>query len=111
MVEFYAPWCGHCKSLAPTWEELATELVGEVSVAKVDCTSNVATARRFGIRGHPPRSSTVRSLFSRRRSQTGYPSIRLLHHGEVFAYRGPRTLPALSAWAVEGPPSLFVHMT
>lgn len=46
LVEFYAPWCGHCKSLAPKYEELAKlyfdnpEYAGKVIVAKVDATSN-----------------------------------------------------------------------
>jgi thiol-disulfide isomerase/thioredoxin len=39
LVKFYAPWCGHCKRLAPTWEELATKAKGSFNVAKLDCTT------------------------------------------------------------------------
>jgi len=53
LVEFYAPWCGHCKSLAPIWERVANELVGTVNVAKLDCIANRATSLRFGIKGFP----------------------------------------------------------
>ena len=39
----YAPWCGHCKKLVPTWEELATAAKGKFNVAKVDCTVEKST--------------------------------------------------------------------
>ena len=40
LVEFYAPWCGHCKSLAPSWEKAAKNLKGVVKVGAVDMTTD-----------------------------------------------------------------------
>nr|AIG56094.1 secreted protein [Achlya hypogyna] len=55
LVEFYAPWCGHCKQLAPTWETLANIYAGEESVviAKVDATATGDLAGKFGVSGYP----------------------------------------------------------
>merc|ERR1712048_924858 len=57
IVEFYAPWCGHCQRLEPEWNEAATEVKektgGKVKIAKVDCTTEQQIAQRFGIQGFP----------------------------------------------------------
>lgn len=39
-IKFYAPWCGHCKRLAPTWDELSDLHRDELNVGKVDCTTD-----------------------------------------------------------------------
>jgi len=53
LVEFYAPWCGHCKKLEPEWNQAAAELKGKIKVAKVDATVQKNLANRFGIQGFP----------------------------------------------------------
>eukprot|EP01059_Diplonema_ambulator_P027558 TRINITY_DN458_c0_g1_i1.p1 TRINITY_DN458_c0_g1~~TRINITY_DN458_c0_g1_i1.p1 ORF type:complete len:123 (+),score=42.16 TRINITY_DN458_c0_g1_i1:68-436(+) len=54
-VKFYAPWCGHCKRLAPAWEQLEGEFKDseKVIVGDVDCTQQRDLCTRFGIRGYP----------------------------------------------------------
>lgn len=54
LIEFYAPWCGHCKSLAPKYEELATKLASEddVVIAKMDATANDVPSA-YNVRGFP----------------------------------------------------------
>ena len=53
LVEFYAPWCGHCKKLEPEWNEAASKLKGKVRFGKVDATENEALAQRFQVKGYP----------------------------------------------------------
>ncbi|CAF0794506.1 unnamed protein product [Brachionus calyciflorus] len=54
LIEFYAPWCGHCKTLAPKYEELASKLNGEseIVIAKMDATANDVPAP-YDVRGFP----------------------------------------------------------
>ncbi|EFX87477.1 hypothetical protein DAPPUDRAFT_43137 [Daphnia pulex] len=86
-VMFFAPWCGHCERLKPTWAELATtvksKLNEEVKIAEVDCT-------------------TATSLCSQQ-DVTGYPTLKFFTKGvaESQRYRGPRDLPSLLTFIKE----------
>jgi len=78
-IKFYAPWCGHCKNLAPTWDELAAKMGadGKATIAKVDCTKAQSLCQEHGIKG--------------------YPTLAYFRKGEkVEAYRGGRTMKDLS---------------
>jgi len=79
-VEFYAPWCGHCKKLAPVWDELAgvtKEAVPNLIIAKIDATANSLP-------------DTV--------SISGFPTLILFKNGQKTIYSGPRDVDSLVAW-------------
>jgi len=88
LVEFYAPWCGHCKNLAPKYEELAKEFKSQPSVliAKIDATENDTPTE---IKGFPT------LLF--------YPSNA---KSKPLTYKGERSKQAMSDWIWENAPTL-----
>ncbi|KAM9355185.1 protein disulfide-isomerase A6 [Pholidichthys leucotaenia] len=53
LVEFYAPWCGHCKNLAPEWKKAASALKGIVKVGAVDADQHQSLGGQYGVRGFP----------------------------------------------------------
>ena len=53
LVDFWAEWCGPCKQLAPTVEDVANEMVGSIKVCKMDVDSNQDIAVQFGVRSIP----------------------------------------------------------
>jgi len=86
-VKFYAPWCGHCKTLAPIWEELDERLQENnpqdgIIVAKVDATQATQVAGRFQIRS--------------------YPTLKYFADRKMYTYDGARNIDALYAFVTEG---------
>jgi thioredoxin 1 len=53
VVDFWAPWCGPCKSIAPVLDEIAKELDGQVSIVKVNVDDNPKSPAQYSVRAIP----------------------------------------------------------
>ncbi|KAJ3356364.1 protein disulfide-isomerase precursor [Allomyces javanicus] len=94
LVEFYAPWCGHCQKLAPEYEKAATELVKEkIHLGKVDCTTESEVCEGLKVMGYP-----TMKVF-RQGKDSPYAGGR--QSDEIVRYMRKQSLPALSKLAVE----------
>ncbi|KAG8196475.1 hypothetical protein JTE90_012293 [Oedothorax gibbosus] len=85
LVEFYAPWCGHCQRLAPHWQEAATELKGKVKLGALDATVHTVMAGKYGIKGFP----TIKFFPQGAKD------------GSAEEYDGGRTASDIISWALE----------
>ncbi|ORY46974.1 disulfide isomerase, partial [Rhizoclosmatium globosum] len=79
LVEFYAPWCGHCKNLAPTYEKVARAFSTESNciVANVDATVNKDVAEKYEVKGYPtikffPAGSTTPETYEQGRDEKDF---------------------------------------
>lgn len=82
LVEFFAPWCGHCKALAPHYEEAATKLKEKnIPLATVDCVDQADLCQEKEVQG--------------------YPTLKVYRHGEANEYAGQRKADSIISYMIK----------
>lgn len=70
LLKFYAPWCGHCKTLSPVLDKVAPHLAGKMAIGKIDCTVEKSLCNKFSVQG--------------------FPTLKIHRDGDFFDYPGER---------------------
>ncbi|TBU43982.1 thioredoxin-domain-containing protein [Dichomitus squalens] len=79
-VKFFAPWCGHCKKLAPIWSQLGGLMQHKLTLAEVDCEAHNALCRKEGVTGYP-----MLQYYGDKNTRTEYTGGRKLEQLKAFA--------------------------
>jgi len=93
-IKFFAPWCGHCKRLGPTWGQLGDAYAGHsvINIASVDCTQHKSVCSDAGVRG--------------------YPTLKVFANGEEYStHKGGRDLASLKSYVEEAAKDLTTETT
>lgn len=104
VVEFFAPWCGHCKNLAPEYDKAATNLKGLVRVGAVNCDDEKEICGNFGVQGFP----TIKIFPSKLTPVQGKKDA---FHKVPEDYQGQRTAAAIVNYALGKLPSFVEKVT
>ncbi|XP_022214778.1 protein disulfide-isomerase A6 homolog [Drosophila obscura] len=86
LVEFFAPWCGHCKNLEPEWAKAAKELKGKVKLGALDATAHQSKAAEYNVRGYP----TIKFFAAGAKKAS-----------DAQEYQGGRTASDIVSWAAD----------
>ncbi|GAX84619.1 hypothetical protein CEUSTIGMA_g12040.t1 [Chlamydomonas eustigma] len=92
MIAYFAPWCGHCKKLAPQWQELGEKAASQenIKISYIDCTAHRDVCQKAEVKG--------------------YPTIKIVHKNEEYkTYKGSRDVSSMYDFVVEAASELLTE--